>query len=206
MKAMNFLLIVVLMFFACTSNVQQETQTNTDTNEQPKYTIYLDDFEPSGFTYADFIKLQEIANRVPERLDTIPKDIAYRLTSQDTNDVEYFCMWIDIDEKFPLGCFLIRGENYATKFYITFSKEGDIIDYLVFKSSAFEVKNDIVTNYKDYTYETFFFCEDCFPETIEYFAVKTLDTSEEFAHPHLAKVLKTDNWYIDENGKFKLRE
>lgn len=197
--------MVVLFVYACISNVQQETQTNTDTNEQAKYTIYLDDFEPSGFTYADFMKLQEIANGVPERLDTVPKDIAYRLTAQDTNDVEYFCRWIDIDETFPLGAFETRINNYVTVFYVTFSRKGDILDYLVFKRANIEKDNGKI-KWKFLSDVTFFFCEDCFPETIEFFSVKTLDTTEEAIHPHVAKILKTDNWYIDENGKFKLRE
>lgn len=205
MKVMSFLLMVVLFVYACISNVQQETQTNTDTNEQAKYTIYLDDFEPSGFTYADFMKLQEIANGVPERLDTVPKDIAYRLTAQDTNDVEYFCRWIDIDETFPLGAFETRINNYVTVFYVTFSRKGDILDYLVFKRANIEKDNGKI-KWKFLSDVTFFFCEDCFPETIEFFSVKTLDTTEEAIHPHVAKILKTDNWYIDENGKFKLRE
>lgn len=197
--------MVVLFVYACISNVQQETQTNTDTNEQAKYTIYLDDFEPSGFTYADFMKLQEIANGVPERLDTVPKDIAYRLTAQDTNDVEYFCRWIDIDETFPLGAFETRINNYVTVFYVTFSRKGDILDYLVFKRANIEKDNGKI-KWKFLSDVTFFFCEDCFPETIEFFSVKTLDTTDEAIHPHVAKILKTDNWYIDENGKFKLRE
>ena len=39
----------------------------------------------------------------------------------------------------------------------------------------------------------------------EFIVIKTLET-EKVLHPHAAKVLKTDNWHIDENGKFKLSE
>lgn len=204
MKVMSFLLAVVLFSFACTSNVPQEKKANMD-KEKAEYTIYLDDFEPLGFTNEDFVKLQEIANKVPERLDTVPKHIAYRLTTQDTNDVEYFCRWIDTEENFPLGAFEIRKNNYVTGFYVSFSKNGDVLDYLVFKRANIEKDNEQI-KWKFLSDVTFFFCEDCFPETIEYFAVKTLDTTEEFIHPHLAKVLKTDNWHIDKVGKFKLKK
>lgn len=203
MKAISFLLTAVL--FACTSNVQQETQTNTDTNNQAKYNIYLDDFEPSGFTYADFMKLQEIANKFPERPDTVPKDIAYRLTGQDTNDVEYYCWGIDIDERFPFGTFELRRNKNLIEFYVTFSQKGDILDYLVLKGAKIE-KDKGKTKRIFFSDVTFFFCDDCYPETVEYFSVETLDTTKEAVHPDVAKVIKTDNWYINEKGKFKLKD
>ena len=204
MKKISFL-VVILLSYACSTTVQQENQSNTVIDEKNECNIYLDGFKPSEFTYADFIKLQEITKEYPERLDTIPKDIAYRLTSKDTNDVDFFCMWIDAREVFPLGVFEIRGVDYATEFYVTFSKEGIPIDYLILKRADIE-KSDGKVKWKYLSDVTFFFCEDCFPETIEYFLVKTLDTTEDAIHPHVAKALKTDNWCIDENGKFKLLE
>src|SRR5690606_17370894 len=116
-KIMNFLLTVFLFAYACTSNVRQEEQTNTIIDEQKEYSIYLDDFKPSGFISADFIKLQEIANKFPERLDTVPKDITYRLTSQDTNEVDFFCRWIK-----SIGVFRVVTDEYSNDFLVSFSE------------------------------------------------------------------------------------
>jgi len=196
------LLFIVLFNSACTSNVQQATQLNT---EQDKYTIYLNDFEPSGFSYADFLKLKEITENFPERLDTIPKDIGYKLTTQDTNNVAFFCGSISLNSKFYIGNFELRKGNSVNVFYVTFSEKGDILDYLVLKRAKIKKDGEEI-NWMFNSDVTFFFCEDCFPETIEYISVKTLDTTKEAAHPHVAKVLKTDNWYIDESGMFKLKE
>lgn len=205
MKLLSILLIIVLFIYACSSEIKHKEQNSPETNYEVKSNIYLDDFEPSSFTYSDFNKLQDIANKVPERFDSIPNAIAYRLTSQDTNNVDFFCMWIDMKEVFPLGVFEKRVNNVVTVFYVTFSKHGDILDYLVFIRAKIGMDNGKI-KWKLLSDVTFLFCEDCIPETMEYFAVKTLDTTEEALHPHVAKVLKTDKWYINENGKFCKRE
>jgi hypothetical protein len=40
----------------------------------------------------------------------------------------------------------------------------------------------------------------------EFIVVDILDTTVNIPHPDLAKIIKADKWYIDENMKFKLDE
>jgi hypothetical protein len=191
MKIMSFLLIVVLLTYACTSTVQQEAQAKL-VHEQVEYTIYLDSFEPSGFTCADFTRLQKITKDFPERLDIIPNDIAYRLTSQDTIHSEFYCRWIDSVQ----GVFRMITDEYSIDFLVSFSEQGKPLDYIVFKGA----KRELVNEKRIYTkfYSDYYFSD-------EFIVINTLDTTEKVVHPHVAKILKTDNWHIDENGKFKLR-
>lgn len=192
MKIMNFLLTVILLTYACSSIGQQEIQTKA-VKEKAEYTIYLDGFDPSGFTYADFTRLQEITKDFPERFGVIPNDIAYRLTSQDTIHSEFYCKWIDSVQ----GVFRMITDEYGIDFLVSFSEQGEPLDYIAFKGA----KRELVNEKRIYTkfYSDYFFSD-------EFIVIKTLDTTEKVLHPHAAKVLKTDNWHIDENGKFKLSE
>jgi hypothetical protein len=192
MKIMSFLFIVIFLTYACSSIIQQEIQAKV-VKEQVEYTIYLDSFEPSGFTNADFTILQEITKDFPERLDVIANDIAYRLTSQDTIHSEFYCKWIDSVQ----GVFRMITDKYCIDFLVSFSEKGEPLDYKVFKGANRELVNEkrIYTKF----YSDYYFSD-------EFIVINTLDTTEKVLHPHAAKVLKTDNWHIDENGKFKLIE
>ncbi len=189
MKILNFIHTVVLLTYTCTLTVKQEIPTKF-VKTQAKYTIYLDGFEPHGFTYSDFMRLQKITKDFPERLDVIPNDIAYRLTSQDTLHSEFYCRWIDSVK----GEFRMITEEFSVNFFVTFSEQGMPLDYIVFRGA----KRELVNEKRIYTkfYSDYYFSD-------EFIVINSLDTAEKVSHPHLAKILKTDNWRIDENGKFK---
>ena len=92
MKILHFFLIVVLFSCCCLKNQAESS------NKEIEYNIYLE-FKSTGFNDVDFKTLQNIANRNIERLDIIPNNVAYRLTSQDTTNSEFFCRNIDAEQR-----------------------------------------------------------------------------------------------------------
>lgn len=189
---MIFLLTVILLTFACSPIVQQETQAEV-VKVQVDFNIYLDSFESSGFTNADFTIMQKITKDFPEKLVLIPNDIAYKLSSQDTIHSKFYCKWIDSVQ----GVFRMITDEYGIDFLVSFSEHGEPLDYIVFKGA----KRELVNEKRIYTkfYSDYYFSD-------EFIVINTLDTTEKVLHPQAAKILKTDNWHIDENGKFKLSE
>ncbi len=193
----------MLFMLACFSNKSKKAQLDKSTNEEIKYTIYTNNFKPLNFTSYDFVNLKKIVNQDVDRLDLIPKKIAYKLTSQDTSDAKYWCRWIDTLKPFPLGEFETQINNLVIRFYVTFSERGEVIDYLAFKRAYIEKKNKKI-RWKFLSKIKFHSCTKCPYEITQYLSVKTLDTTQNVAHPSLAKIIKNDNWYIDKRGKFKI--
>lgn len=186
-----YYIITGALLISCETSLSDK-KNNAFTTVDKEHNIYVEDFWPDKFTRADYIDLQNISNRHPERLDDIPSDIAYRLTSQDTIHSDFFCKSID-----SIGIFIKVSDNYSNDFLVSFSSLGEPLDYLGFKGAC----RELIDGKRVYSkfYSDYFFLEN-------FIVVNTLDTTEKVAHPSLAKILKTDYWYIDENGGFKKRE
>ncbi len=154
------------------------------------YNIYLSNFHPVNFTHNDYLKIIEITktNRADEDLEILPNDISYKLTSQDTVGALFYCKYI-FENK---GIFTLIKNNYWIDFIVSFSELGNPIDYIAFLGAKRElIKGELV-----YTkfYSNFTFLD-------KYIVVKTLDTSKMVSHPDLAKVIKSDYWFVGEKNR-----
>jgi hypothetical protein len=195
--------LIVLTLLSCNSNVTVKESLSEDSSyKESLNSIYDFNYKPTGFQTKDFEFLQDLSNEFPERLDTVPNNIMFRLISKDTSSSTLLCRSISFQKDCYLGIFVIRRESKEYKLFVTFSTKGEPIDYLTFKSAAKGQKDSSKKWDRFYSNVVFYSCNNCTKPYIDSISVNILDTSEKVIHPHLANVLNTDSWQIDESGKF----
>jgi hypothetical protein len=186
--------ILTVLIIGCNSSSRREFSHDSVDSVSVGRSIYLEDLKDSNFTPADFGDIIELSNDYPERLDRIPDSLGYKLTSNKTDNVTYYCRFIDTDGEYPWGEFRMENDSMIWIFLISFMKVGRPIDVLGFKFASRILSGDarICNKY----YSNLMYSND---GTI---LINILDTTKVVDHPGLAKILKKDVWQVDVSGRF----
>lgn len=187
--------LFTVLIIGCNSSSRREFSHNSVDSTSVGRSIYWEDLEVSDFTTSDFEYIIELSNDNPERLDRIPDSLGDKLTSQKTENVTYYCRFIDTDSEYPWGEFRMENDSMIWIFLVSFMKVGRPIDLLGFKFASRIIKGDVRICNKYYS--NLMYSND---GTI---LINILDTSKIVDHPGLAKILQRDAWQVDKSGRFR---
>lgn len=179
------------MLYVCSCKLETDSNIFSDSFNSNK--VYVQGIKLGTLGQVDFTFIKKELDKSSGSILKLPKRISRTLFNVDFTNEEVFLNWYSKRNDFIFGDFTIKKDKLFFNVIVSFTKNGNPIDYLCFKNK--EKKEDYILSYTTLYY----------PSEGKDIVVNIMGKDEKNSPLLGGKVIRKDIWFIDNKGIFQKR-